>query len=313
MDEELPLKRPFKQHESVLVYDGPILYEANVLQVLCDEGTNETRHYLVHFIGWNRCYDDVVPESALLPRTPANMALAERLYEKLGQKRAADDDVGVAARNGTLAQAHSQDEATLLTSTASTASVSKDEKEISHCRGLETVLLQVDESDPLRWFELPELLKRTVLDDFEFVSEGGQLYELPSRVSVSTILHAWARHRGRLQEADAEVAQKRAFADSLQGYFDAALGRMLLYENEQAQYRRLTASQGNKAASELYGGEHLLRLLVKLPWFLEHASVTERELQELSLLFQDLCRFLLRNGRKYFRVEDDHALETTGG
>jgi mortality factor 4-like protein 1 len=308
MSENSTLERGFQEKERVLVYDGPILYEAEVLQVLCQRDEGSSRRYLVHFIGWHRCNDQVVSENLMLPRTPSNLALAEALYESVSQEPVKQDASSAPAQPGVAGSASdSTIEGACQTNVSTIPETDALDNQVNHCRGLETVLQRDDDADALRWFELPDMLKRTILDDFAYVSERGQLYELPPRVNVANILHAWVRHRMRHQEGG--VASIQAFADSLQRYFDAALCRMLLYEDEQAQYRQLMTGNPEKRASELYGGEHLLRLLVKLPWFLEQASFSEQEIRQLSQLFQDLCRFMLRHGRKYFHMEEEQTLE----
>ena len=51
-------------------------------------------------------------------------------------------------------------------------------------------------------------------------------------------------------------------------YFDKALGMMLLYEEERAEYKEYRAQHPGSRMSEVYGTAHLLRLLVKLPLLL---------------------------------------------
>jgi mortality factor 4-like protein 1 len=46
----------------------------------------------------------------------------------------------------------------------------------------------------------------------------------------------------------------------LVAYFDRALGSILLYPFERQQYLEAISNNPNAAMSELYGGEHLLRL-----------------------------------------------------
>jgi mortality factor 4-like protein 1 len=47
-------------------------------------------------------------------------------------------------------------------------------------------------------------------------------------------------------------------------YFDKALGNNLLYRFERAQYVEQKRANADKAMSEIYGAEHLLRLFGEL-------------------------------------------------
>lgn len=48
--------------------------------------------------------------------------------------------------------------------------------------------------------------------------------------------------------------------DGLKLYFDKALGNILLYRFERAQYADVRKLYSDKSMSEIYGAEHLLRL-----------------------------------------------------
>ncbi len=52
-----------------------------------------------------------------------------------------------------------------------------------------------------------------------------------------------------------------AAAEGIRLYFDKALGSLLLYKFERQQYSEILKNSPNKAMSEVYGAEHLLRLL----------------------------------------------------
>lgn len=48
--------------------------------------------------------------------------------------------------------------------------------------------------------------------------------------------------------------------DGIQVYFDKALGSILLYRFERKQYQEIKEQHENTPMSQIYGGEHLLRL-----------------------------------------------------
>ena len=83
------------------------------------------------------------------------------------------------------------------------------------------------------------------------------------------------------------------FAAGLSAYFDKALPHCLLYPEERAQARAALA--GGALPSAIYGAEHLLRLLAKLPELLpavpgmqqEHLDLFRQRLDGVVALLQD--------------------------
>lgn len=65
-------------------------------------------------------------------------------------------------------------------------------------------------------------------------------------------------------ESGEEDRGLREILNGLKAYFDMALGKMLLYRFERAQYAKIREERGEEAKmSEVYGTEHLLRLFRK--------------------------------------------------
>jgi mortality factor 4-like protein 1 len=120
----------------------------------------------------------------------------------------------------------------------------------------------------------------------------------------------------RLALVDAAAASVcAAVSDGLCAYFDEALPVCLLYRFERPQYVSLFESGAAAAAApcDVYGGEHLLRLLVKLPALLAHAALSEEELRHLGVRLGDLAKWLLARTRSlfltdaYVRVDDGYV------
>jgi hypothetical protein len=64
-----------------------------------------------------------------------------------------------------------------------------------------------------------------------------------------------------------------AYIQGIENYFDKALGMLLLYKQERHAHQALVAAHPNTPASLLYGAEHLLRLIVKLPSLLQQVCI----------------------------------------
>ncbi len=131
---------------------------------------------------------------------------------------------------------------------------------------------------------MPPLLKKVVLDDFKAVVGAGRALPLPrpahGRPSAAETLREWRGAReaaeaaaaraaagGEGPAADAAVAAAAELLDAvvagLLSYFDNGLRQLLLYAPEVPAADAALASGAPPSA--VYGAEHLVRLLVKLP------------------------------------------------
>ena len=297
---------------TVLVYDGPLLYDARILEVMPVNG-GQRRAYRVHFVGWNASWDAVVDESSVLERSAENMALAKRLFreckERL-QEEPADVDEGDGSNGGGLGARRSPRRSGVSGQNGKAGGNSgggrRGNAAVNWAEGVAAAVPALEAWDPATAFDLPMELKQRVLDDFDTVSERQQLLSLPREPNVAQILNSWVQSSARTRSLD---RLGREFAQGLQSYFDAALGRVLLYQNERLQYQQ-EVEQRQLAPSQVYGGEHLLRLLVKLPWFLEHTPMGRDMLQKVSQLFADLCKFLTRHMHLFFSGAMRHPAAT---
>lgn len=85
-----------------------------------------------------------------------------------------------------------------------------------------------------------------------------------------------------------------ALVQGLRSYFNDILGLKLLYKLERAQHDQLVR-ESNASLCDIYGGEHLLRLLVKLPGFLAASCIDEAHAAVVKSKLLDLARFLESN------------------
>ncbi|XP_036595568.1 mortality factor 4-like protein 1 [Trichosurus vulpecula] len=63
-------KPEFQEGERVLCFHGPLLYEAKCLKVATED---KQVRYLIHYSGWNKNWDEWVPESRVLKYSEANL------------------------------------------------------------------------------------------------------------------------------------------------------------------------------------------------------------------------------------------------
>jgi mortality factor 4-like protein 1 len=118
---------------------------------------------------------------------------------------------------------------------------------------------------------MPDMLKSILVDDWENVTKNNQLVKLPSETPCSLILDDYLKEEMTKRipgSAEADILEE--ICKGLKEYFGLSVGRVLLYRQERPQYAELykrsknaTDDLAHKPMFELYGAEHLLRLLGK--------------------------------------------------
>jgi mortality factor 4-like protein 1 len=116
---------------------------------------------------------------------------------------------------------------------------------------------------------MPDILKSILVDDWENVTKNNQLVTLPSATPCSLLLDDYAEYetpRRATGTPEADILEE--VIKGLKEYFSIAVGRVLLYKQERHQYGALykrihstTDAVAGKRIYEVYGAEHLLRLL----------------------------------------------------
>lgn len=182
-------------------------------------------------------------------------------------------------------------------------------------------------------FVLTAPLQRMLVDDWEYITKHHKLVTLPRDPSVTQILNKWLNmntKRNGMDEAAKEVV------DALLEYFDATLSKTLLYRFERKQYSDLFLHPTNRSSSTtttttttittttnntskksgcmlalsqhdnlrpstVYGAEHLLRLIHKLPFMLECSCAERDTLQIVADKVNDLTKYIQRNSRFFFQ------------
>uniref|UniRef100_A0A182JR96 Mortality factor 4-like protein 1 n=1 Tax=Anopheles christyi TaxID=43041 RepID=A0A182JR96_9DIPT len=74
----MPPKFKFTEGEKVLCFHGPLLYEAKLLR--CAMMKEKQVKYLVHYAGWNKNWDEWVPESRVLKFNEANRQRQQEVH-----------------------------------------------------------------------------------------------------------------------------------------------------------------------------------------------------------------------------------------
>ncbi|KAI1480760.1 MRG-domain-containing protein [Daldinia eschscholtzii] len=155
---------------------------------------------------------------------------------------------------------------------------------------------------------VPDILKAMLVDDWENITKNNQLVPLPHPHPVTKILEDYAAYETPKRPAgSSHVDILEETLAGLKEYFDKSLGRILLYRFERAQYAEMYKKwmsddpeyQG-KTASDTYGPEHLMRLIVSLPELVAQTNMDQQSVNRLREELVKFCTWLSKNTTEYF-------------
>ena len=150
--------------------------------------------------------------------------------------------------------------------------------------------------DQLKLPPLSRDIRLVVAHDWEqIVGKPIHWAPLPRKPCVADLLQTYAATK---RQGGAHGQAWRDFAGCLISYFDAALPRLLLYRQERQQYD--LRARGRGAPSRLYGAEHLVRLIIKLPKLLAQTNLAKGEIPRLKRKIEDLLKYLRQNRARLF-------------
>ncbi|KAJ6510407.1 MRG-domain-containing protein, partial [Mycena sanguinolenta] len=304
----------FAAGEAVLCYHGPLIYAAKVLKVHTPADGEEKnavtgkegQHYFVHYKGWKTTWDEWVPVERLLKDNEVN-----RLKQKELQKSHPTSAAG--ARNAPKASTSTtKDTAAGTSASASTRSGTRKET------GTRGTKRGRDDPDGTRRPEMklniPEQIKVKLVDDWQIVTKDNKLVTLPRSPTVEELLAEFELHLKRTQPASVKdpIALASTVVSGLQVYFDRSLANHLLYRFERPQYTAIRAKYitgqnvvigQEKEMSQIYGAEHLLRMLVTLPTMIAQSSLDAESTDIVRDYVNELLGWMLQEQSRLFQPD----------
>ena len=132
---------------------------------------------------------------------------------------------------------------------------------------------------------LPDRLQARMVSEWDSITRENNLISLPKEErTVAQILDSF------LDSGGFDGARYGDTVDGLKDYFDRNVRSLLLYPQEQAQAREVLSD--GSLPRNVYGAEHLVRLLIKLPEILPFSDLTEDALRETSAFLNALVKVL---------------------
>ncbi|PIK62167.1 putative mortality factor 4-like protein 1-like isoform X2 [Apostichopus japonicus] len=305
-------KVKFTDGERVLCFHGPLLYEAKCTKTQMKD--KQIKHF-IHYNGWNKNWDEWVPEGRVLKFNDANLQkqkellAAHKAKAKKARLQKKPQDKGEKERSSTpsaekQASKKAKQEATKAEVAQATPEATPESGRKK--RATRGELNVESEESFLNKVEvkvrIPEELKPILVDDWDLITKQKMLLHLPAKHNVDSIIEDYIKHK-RTKTATKESIIIEV-TQGLKEYFNVMLGTQLLYKFERAQYADILSTHQESPMSKVYGAQHFLRLFVKLGGLLAFTTLDEKSMSLLLTNVHDFLKFLLKNSSTYFNNSD---------
>ncbi|GFS47659.1 mortality factor 4-like protein 1 [Nephila pilipes] len=305
-------KPRYTEGEKVLCFHGPLLYEAKCLRAQFKE---KHMKYFIHYSGWNKNWDEWVPESRVLKYNEANLQKQKELEKTLKKckksktikmivKKDPEKEVTpLATIDKTPKQKLEKKPSTLPLSEITVEQLefkrNKPKVELGFAEDVET--------EKEIKITIPPELQCWLIDDWDLITHQKKILQLPARITVDHIIANYVREKVSVKglSLTKEIAIVQ-ITNRIRDCFNVLLGKMLLYKFERPQYAEMLAEYPDLKMCQIYGATHLLRMFTKLGDMLTPISTPGRVMSTLVEHIEDFVRFMAAN--TYIFVWDDYVV-----
>ncbi|XP_016320763.1 mortality factor 4-like protein 1 [Sinocyclocheilus anshuiensis] len=303
-------KPKFQEGERVLCFHGPLLYEAKCVRITIKD---KQVKYFIHYSGWNKNWDEWVPESRVLKYVDSNLQKQKELQKANqdhyveGRMRGVAPSKKIAAvqqKNVDVKTKKNKQKTPGAGEGTSTGDMphpprKKRARVDPTVESEETFINRVEVK-----VKIPEELKPWLVDDWDLITRQKQLFHLPAKKKVDDVLEDYASYKRTRGNSDNKEQAVNEVVAGIREYFNVMLGTQLLYKFERPQYAEILANHPDKSMSQIYGAPHLLRLFVRIGAMLAYTPLDDKSLALLLSYLQDFLKYLVKNSSSLFSASD---------
>ncbi|CAO1404290.1 unnamed protein product [Diamesa tonsa] len=329
-------KMKFVEGERVLCYHGPLIYEAKALKSTVSK--EKQVKYFIHYAGWNKNWDEWVPENRVLKYNEVNCQLQKETMKthatstKNSKKAAKTTTKKIETSKDTPDSRSSTPSKDTVkeTSTSSSRSRASSSKSISNTpvpsttgkeskledaplsdvpkkkrQRLDTSISNEGEDNTISKNEIsiaiPKDLKLCLVDDWHAINSQHKLAELPAKMTVDQIVEDYIQYKqSKSTNKDQQgTTSCQDVSNGILEYFNVMLGSQLLYKVERPQYAEILSKHPDTKMSKIYGAFHLLRLFVKLGSVLAFTTLDKKSIRVLVNQLGDFLKYLENNSHLF--------------
>ncbi|XP_069480308.1 mortality factor 4-like protein 1 isoform X3 [Ambystoma mexicanum] len=270
----------FTEGERVLCFHGPLLYEAKCVKVSIKE---KQVKYFIHYSGWNK--KEQYAEGKMRGAAPKKAGAPQQKHVEVKTKKNKQKTPGTGEGSST--------------SEAPQPPRKKRARVDPSVENEETFMNRVEVK-----VKIPEELKPWLVDDWDLITRQKQLFYLPAKKSVDSILEDYANYKKSRGNTDNKEYAVNEVVAGIKEYFNVMLGTQLLYKFERPQYAEILADHPDAQMSHVYGAPHLLRLFVRIGAMLAYTPLDEKSLALLLNYLHDFLKYLAKNASALFSTSD---------
>ncbi|KAI1611735.1 chromatin modification-related protein eaf3 [Exophiala viscosa] len=302
-------KPMYQKDERALCFHGELLYEAKVLEVRRTDPKDKTsaHEYRVHYKGWKNTWDDWVPQDRLRKLTDENRELAANLKKEL----AAANAPKVAPKfTGKTRRGQGSEFGSGRGSEERTSSVPAAGGRGSK-RARDNDIEKEDSFNARSTIRMPmpDNLKNLLVDDWENVTKSMTLVPLPSKAPANFIFDEYfQQEKVNRIPGSAEYEVLEEFVVGMKQYFEATVGKLLLYRFERPQWqdvRKLWESGKYKewegcGPGDCYGAEFVARMLTNMGELTAQTNMDDKQVARLKTEVGKFGVWLSINSKRFF-------------